>query len=192
MSYVKVCPKCKSPNPEDADLCEADGEFLGTVPPTWQAEVRMPDPPVARDAPPPDREKVPQPSVAGMAGADKTAITARWEPAPTLQLEWPEHGVLLTLRGGETLGQEHPSRLADIPLSPSLPGVGQVHRLHARIVCENSVWQVIAIDQKIHGSSFTNPTFVNNIRVLPGTGCPLRHGDTLTLSGVALNVRIAP
>jgi predicted component of type VI protein secretion system len=47
-------------------------------------------------------------------------------------------------------------------------------------------WHITAIEQQ----AYTNPTFINQQRVLPGESRPLRNGDRLTLSGVMLTVRI--
>jgi len=47
-------------------------------------------------------------------------------------------------------------------------------------------WHVIAIAQP----EYTNPTFVNQTRLMPGQHALLRNGDRLVLANVPLNVRI--
>ncbi|OSM00338.1 FHA domain-containing protein [Magnetofaba australis] len=204
MRYIKICPKCGHENPEEADLCEVDAEFLGAVPPTSAPDRPPPEPEaesaaaappsVAAEASPSAPVDAPPVVVAASDPAPQlssaSGVTTRFEPRPDLILELLESGERYTVRDGWIVGQEHDSRAAHIRLPLSLPGVKHVHRNHCRFVYEADQWRVTAIDQALFGGAFTNPTFVNNDKAAPGATLPLSNGDKLTLSGVTLHVRI--
>ena len=66
------------------------------------------------------------------------------------------------------------------------PGIQYVHRRHCRLVYDDGLWEVEALQQQ----DYTNPTLVNRRRVPAGGRMALRNGDTLALSGVQFTVRV--
>ncbi|MBF0255342.1 MAG: FHA domain-containing protein [Gammaproteobacteria bacterium] len=90
------------------------------------------------------------------------------------------------MRSGDLLGQAHPESPAQIQLPATLTDVAYVHRRHGRFVQENGQWWLQIVDQAELGGAFTNPSWLNGVRLQPGERRPLGHGDDLRLAGVTL------
>lgn len=171
--YVKICPRCGHQNDELAEACDQDGEFLGMVPSTLLRPEPLPPTPAAPAA-------APKP-----ASAPQVAVTQRFDtPTQLLYLE-TSTGETVQIGHGQVLGQAHPSSSAHVQLH-DLPGLNYVHRSHCLFEFVDNAWRITAIAQP----EYTNPTFVNGKRIAPGEHAPLRNGDKLMLSNVALSVRI--
>ncbi len=168
MRYVKVCPRCGAENDEMAEICLRDGEFLGMVPAT---------------------AAVAAPVAAVPAVAVESAVAEEPAPVqggdPVLYLENGATGECHLLRPGWVVGQEHPDSTAEVQLGER-PGIQYVHRRHCRVVYDDGLWEVEALQQQ----DYTNPTLVNRRRVPAGGRMALRNGDTLALSGVQFTVRV--
>jgi hypothetical protein len=170
--FVRICPRCGQTNPEYENLCGACNQFIG-----MEAAVPAPPPTGGQEAAP--------------AGPQHTQATRRYVPvAESFFLQLPESDLLLTVRPGDVLGQAHVSNDAQLQVPASVQGSGFLHRRHCRFERDEGGWRVIAIEQRAHGSGFTNPTFVNQHRLAPGDRHPLGDGDQLRLSGLSFNVRV--
>jgi hypothetical protein len=205
MRYVKICPRCGHRNDELSEACEKDGEFLGMVPATQDSAAATLSP----SAPPPAVEPSiiaaePAKPIPGSTrpvireDADEVRITAERssagacaatnpydEPCGLLYLEVVGNSQTFEVRDGWIVGQSHPTSAAQVQLS-GLPGISYVHRHHCQFDYRDSAWQVTPVVQP----SFTNPTFLNQQRLVPGRAYQLRNGDRLLLSNIALNIRV--
>ncbi len=180
MSRIKRCPKCGHRNPEQADLCEVCGEFLGLVMPETVSDPVEPEP------------VVPDPAD-GSPPATPERATRMETAAPSLlylELPTPAGHRSYPVRSGQIVGQAHPTSLAQVQIEP-LPGVDRIHRQHGRFDWRDGEWRVTALDQRLFGSDFTNSTVLNGQRLAPGDSYPLGNSDRLALAGVLFTVRIA-
>lgn len=173
MRYVKACPRCGHLNDEFAESCERDGEFLGMVPAT-----------IAPDTPP---ASVEEPVAQSIASGETEAPCEAELDRGTIQALYleTESGATYEVRSGWVVGQAHPTSAAQVQLS-GLAGLNYVHRSHCQFELRPDGWHVIAVAQP----EYTNPTFVNQMRLMPGQNALLRNGDRLVLASVPLNVRI--
>lgn len=176
MRYVKACPRCGHLNDEFAEACEQDGEFLGMVPAMSAPE------------PPPETECGAYTPGAEEAAGQDTPETAVPEPVcekiQALYLE-AESGITYEVRSGWVAGQEHPTSAAQVQLT-GVPGLNYVHRSHCQFELRPDGWHVIAVAQP----EYTNATFVNQTRLMPGQDAVLHNGDRLVLANVPLQIRI--
>jgi pSer/pThr/pTyr-binding forkhead associated (FHA) protein len=158
--FVKICPQCGQANPEYEHLCGQCNHFIGLE----AAQPAVQNPPVQAVTP------------AELRGG--------------LLLTLPGTTLSFPVRSGDTLGQSHPDSDAQIQLPPSVTDVAYIHRRHCRFQQAADQWLLEAIDQGPLGREFTNPTWVNGVRLEPGERCPLGHGDDLRLSGTTLLVQL--
>lgn len=173
MRYVKECPRCGYLNDEFAEVCERDGELLAMAPAMIAPDV-SPEPPA---------------SAGDVAAAAAREIV---EPTPepvreliqALYLE-AESGTTYEIRSGWVIGQAHPTSSAQVQLS-GISGLNYVHRSHCQFELRPDGWHAIAVAQP----EYTNPTFVNQTRLMPGQDTLLHNGDRLVLANVPLSVRI--
>ena len=208
MRYVKICPRCGYRNDELSEACEKDGEFLGMVPatPDTGSATLTPSAPISQAAPEPHVAVAAEPAKP-IPGADRKAaleetgdkrVTAERssaglcaatnpydEPCGLLYLEVVGSSQTFEVRDGWIVGQSHPTSAAQIQLA-GLPGISYVHRHHCQFEYRDAAWQVTPVVQP----SFTNPTFLNQQRLVPGRAYQLRNGDRLLLSNIALNIRV--
>lgn len=180
VKYVKICPRCGRPNDELSEACESDGEFLGMVPAT-PAEGTSAGEFGESSAPSGPDESMPE--AAELAQAPATDWFG--QPRQLLYLDVAANGQCHEIQDGWVIGQAHPTSQAQVQLE-DVPGLSYVHRSHCRFDLHDGRWHVTAVAQP----SYTNPTFLNRQRLAPGQSMPLRNGDRLVLSNVALNVRI--
>lgn len=190
--YVKVCPVCKHHNPEDSDICEVDGVYLGMTP-----SVRAIDA-AASPVPPNDAtvilpgKKASSESLdehVGMDPSGERQSTSRLEEAPpVIYLDLLGTERVYTVRAGSLMGQSHAESPADIQLE-QIPDVEYIHRQHARFNYEDGQWSLIPVDQKTLGRDFTNPTYLNQQKLVPGQPYPLHNGDRLVLGKIPFIVR---
>lgn len=170
--FVKVCPKCGEINPEYENLCRGCQLFIGMEP----SVVRASGPPAS----------------AQQAGDLGEHVGEVMQPAAVsrCRVTHPGSGVELLVSDGALLGQAHSGSPAAMQLPSAVPGVVYVHRQHCRFLRRDGQWYLEAVDQTPLGRSFTNPTWVNEVEIPPGTRQVLTDGDELRLSGVRLRVAI--
>jgi hypothetical protein len=197
--YVKICPTCKHVNNEDSDICEKDGVYLGMTPSVRLKDVlqqtqQMPS------SPPPVSES-PKDTSAPLATASPISSkgepeapppqdTSRYVEAPSvIYLELLGTSKVYTVRQGSVLGQAHPESDTEIQLE-GYPGVNFIHRRHCQFDVDNGQWVVIPIDQVPFGRDFTNPSYLNQEKLVPGKKYPINNGDRLVLGKVPLSIRI--
>jgi len=191
--YVKICPVCKHQNPEDSDICEVDGVYLGMTPSvrakdvvessaaSADATVMLPNTKSA------DSQELPPPSESLVSGEVRT--TQRMEDfVPVIYLDLLGTERVFTIQPGYLIGQAHPNSPAEVQLD-QIADVEYVHRQHARFVFENGEWSLIPVDQKSLGRDFTNPTYLNQQKLIPGQPYPLHNGDRLVLGKIPFIIR---
>jgi len=177
--YIKICPRCGHRNDELASACEKDGEFLGMVPaiPAGAA------PPLANnDAP---LQNVTAAPPAPTAPAKPAAETAAALPSKALYLDVEGAAQYYQIRNGYVVGQAHHTSTADIQLA-NLPGVNFVHRRHCVFEFRDNEWTVTTLSQP----DYTNPSFLNEVRIAPGERVTINNGDKLRFASVTLRIRI--
>lgn len=189
-AYVKICPRCGHRNDELASICEKDGEFLGMVP-AAPAHAAPPEPvdtstaqqlgpeEVARGGPERDAAET------GAGTGRHVVLSPASMPGKALYLDVDASGQYYQVRDGWVVGQSHSSSPAEIQLS-GLPGINFVHRRHCAFEFADNEWRVKPLPQ----ADYTNPTFLNEKRLLTGKSFPLRNGDVLRCASVTLRVRI--
>lgn len=177
--FVKICPKCGTPNPEYENLCAECGQFIGMEPATPRPQTSPPAAPAeAPAAPPPAAPERPTPAAA------TAAERAFFYLEPAFDHE------ILTVRENAILGQAHAQSEAEVQIPGRIEGAAFLHRRHCRFEHRNHGWQVQVLDQSRYGREFTNPTRVNGEEVMPGDSRRLDDGDELRLSGLGFRVRI--
>lgn len=184
--YLKLCPRCRHPNPENAFVCEVCDEFIGDVQPQEAALSQD-----AADSGPVEGEGEPSPS---SPSHGETPSVTRQEPATTLlYLEMPATGDSYRIGHDDQLGQQHPDSPAEVQIQYTLhcDNIRQIHRQHCRFEFESGRWWLIPLDQRQFGRSFTNSTRLNDKRLAPGQRYPLSTGDRLNLAGVDFLARVA-
>ncbi len=170
--FVRICPRCGNANPEYENVCSTCNQFIGM-----------------EAAAPAQRSMEGQ--IAGAPKSESAQATRRYVPvAESFFLQLPETELLLTVGPGNLLGQAHASGDAQLQIPESVDGSRYLHRRHCRFEREQESWLVIALDQRQYGSEFTNPTFVNQHRLAPGSRHVLKDGDQLRLSGLTFSVRM--
>jgi hypothetical protein len=177
--FVKICPRCGHFNPEYENLCAGCGHFIAMEPSVPRPVPHPVAPPTAAEP----QAQAPEPPAAQAAQASVAS--------PVLRLEPTAGGAPLVIQSLAVLGQDHPSGDAQVRLPLTLEGAAYVHRRHCRFLLEAGQWWVEPIDQAGLGGAFTNPTRLNGQEAPPGQRRPLRDGDELRLSGVALRVRLS-
>jgi hypothetical protein len=192
--YVKICPVCKHQNPEDSDICEIDGVYLGMIPSVRakdmvdssvlpaDATVMLPDTNAAGS------QELPSPSGPLVSGEVRTTQRME-ESAPVIYLDLLGTERVFIIQSGFLIGQAHPNNPADVQLE-QIPDVEYVHRQHARFLFENGEWSLIPVDQKSLGRDFTNPTYLNQRKLIPGQPYTLHNGDRLVLGKIPFIIRI--
>lgn len=118
------------------------------------------------------------------------AERSRSQGDPLLQLTVPGTSIGFEVKSGDLLGQAHPQSEAQLQLPPTLPDLAFVHRRHCRFLLAGGQWYLEAVDQTPLGQGFTNPTWLNGVRLEPGERHPLGNGDDLRLSATTLLVAI--
>jgi len=174
--FVKICPRCGTPNPEYENLCSECGQFVGMEP-------SVPRPAEAPTPPPAPPEEPPSPPPRPTPAATSVEVGSCW-------LEPLFGGEILTVRSGAVLGQAHESNDAELQIPATVDGSAYLHRRHCRLDREGDGWYLTAIDQAAFGRDFTNPTRVNEETLAPGERRQVGDGDELRLSDLRFRVKI--
>lgn len=161
------CPDCKHENMDGTVFCsECGGQLIGPDLMTtrnMEADVK---------APPPTAEQMEAPPV--IEDFDSWA-----------SLHLMKSGLILPLpdRTEFTIGRVSEAQpiMPDIDLTPYQAYANGVSRLHA--VLKRSGDKVTIMDL---GSS--NGTFINGLRIKPNTDQPVKHGDTISLGKLAIQI----
>lgn len=173
---------CRAKSAESEFLCAPCGALLDRVEPVLDPEVVPSTPPSESEA----ASAFDCPPESGFHEAQAgCGVTDRYYADPPLILEHPDSNSLFEIASGDILGQAHPTSTARHQLA-NIPGVNCLHREHCRFDCDQGAWRVTAIARP----EFTNPTWVNHVKVEPGLSHPLHNGDRLTLCNVVFTVRI--
>lgn len=191
-TQVKICPACKHKNSELDFLCQNCNALLDNVAPQPDPDqLQEPSPPLPQnehsqpwnaplsEPPPPISEPPPVQKQASHA----SRVTNRYMPDAPLFLELPDR--VIEIQSNDVLGQAHPESRATKQLS-NISGVNHLHRQHCSFICAGGQWHVTAIPNE----KFTNPSWVNGVKVQPGSTMPLRDGDQLKLCGITFRVRV--
>lgn len=187
IEFMRICPRCGLANPERYVTCQQDGEFLG-----FEAVIPASPPTIGAAAVSalPTTLESSLPTIPRAEPINGTRPTERLDRScQSIYLEVVGSSLVFTVRDGATVGQAHPSALAEVQIG-NIPGVTYVHRRHCRIERRDFQWFCTAIDQREFGREFTNPTHVNKQPIMPGQSLPIRNGDCLTLATVNLIVRM--
>lgn len=180
-TLVKICSMCGAKHAESEFLCSC-GALLDRIEPVPDPDLEPPVPPDEQIGP--AVSSCPQPPDPNAASVE-CGVTDRYCAEPPLILEHQGTNRLFEITNGDVLGQAHHTSNARLQLA-DLPGVNCLHREHCRFDCAQGAWQVTAIARP----EFTNPTWVNHIKVEPGMSHPLRNGDRLTLCNIVFTIRI--
>ena len=125
-----------------------------------------------------------------MPGRYEESATRR---ADSLDLELTllhrDSGKRFIVRPGFSVGRHDATGGAEVKLA-DFPGYEEIHRQHCRFERRGTAWYIMPFSQRdFRGpNAFTNRTYVNGVFVPPNTLEPVKSGDTITLSGVALTV----
>jgi hypothetical protein len=170
VEFVRVCPRCGTANPEYENLCRKCNHFIG-----MEAAI--------------DSAQAPAPAERSQSQGPR-AERSRSQGDPRLQLTVPGTSIAFAVKNGDLLGQAHSQSEAQMQLPETVPDVAFVHRRHCRFLLEGGQWYLEAVDQTPLGQGFTNPTWLNGVRLEPGERRPLGNGDDLRLSATTLLVAI--
>ncbi len=188
--YIKICPACGHKNAESEYVCQGNTcnkHFLGDVEPVLDSG--------ASDASGNPSHYQEEQSF----GMDESTSyenvqeeepsnqgnrkTNRFTSQPMLSVEYAGH--VYDVESGNVMGKADVESDADVQI-PGLPGY--IHRRYCQFDFVNGQWQVTAIEN----TEFTNPTYVNAVKVLPNQSKQLKNGDRLTLCDITFQVRITP
>jgi len=180
MNYVKICTVCGYKNQEVATVCQGNdcNEFIGQLEPVQDMEVDKAQGEqffYTKKTTDDGFQERKEPFL------DAHITTKRFTPQSILSLEYSGHQY--DIEPGMVMGKEHPESNAMLKV-PGLPDY--VHRNHCKFYFHNGQWTVTAIQNP----EFTNPTYVNAIKVAPNQTRPLANGDHLTLCDITFNVTI--
>lgn len=109
------------------------------------------------------------------------ALTSEAEPAndkrAVIQLANKDVTISLPAPGqaGLIIGRTHSTSQADVDLGPHGAAEAGISRRHARLIKSGQEWQIEDL-----GS--LNGTYINNVKIAPGTPTPLHDGDTVRCS----------
>jgi len=195
MNYVKVCPRCRHRNDEQARICESCDEMLLGVRPEPLQDERL-----SEDASPavalrgageviqlddlantPEPARPPQP-VQKTRGMDTEALT----------LEFTRGKRVFVIRSGQVLGRDDGTAdlgRANIPTDAGID-VGCVSRWHCRFHREDGHWYVTPLHDRRSELAKPNPTWIGSNRLGVSQPYVLRNGDLLRLADVELRVLI--
>ena len=208
--FVKVCPKCKHPNPEYLNVCEQCQQFIAMEVPsakTSSVEKSSVEKSSVENASleasfePPSRVKNSTQSNKKTAPAITTETTETNSIAATklskvaknqslVYLEIAATGQLLSIKSGEVMGQEHPTGIAEVKVPSSIEGAEYIHRQHCRFDYHKGHWFILPIEQSQYQQDFTNPTMLNRKMLSADSQHQLADGDVIHLSAVKFSVRL--
>ena len=188
VSFVKVCPGCGHMEPEYESVCSACNQFIGmepSIPKPQQKDVRNTDPGEA--AKPEDATAKVTNQNANTAALADSSVSVQKQSVLFLDIQNENH--ILTIQAGQILGQEYPDSEADVQIPRKIEGVEFVHRWHCRFQYEGLHWTLEALDQAQWGGEFNNPTWINDVLLLPGKKEKVKNGDLIRLSGLYIRIK---
>lgn len=177
--FVRICPRCSHINPEYENLCAECQQFIGMEPSVPRPAT------VAKEIPPAAEPVAEKPAV-----RTTTTMVAEAKRDTPASFYLSTGSLTLTIHDGAVIGQQHPGNRSAVQIPSDTVGCRYIHRQHCSFHYHDNAWHVQAIDQQIFGQSFTNPSWLNEERLVVSQQYRLQRGDILRLSAVTLTVDI--
>lgn len=159
------CPNCRAMIPDDSAFCDQCGTEL-----MWCPECKRPKPNRGRECPVCGSDLVPGRIYIQSPAPQGTVVNG----GPSEPTKIIGNGWTLTLREGQF------GRTSGI--YPEFASCKYISGNHGKFMHNASGWMVID-----NGS--TNGTYINDVKLAPGTATPLHIGDKLTIATIDFDVQ---